>query len=60
MYIKEGNNMKTTKTPLKVNKSLAVIIPDWIVKAKDIKAESKLTIILTSYGFKVEVSSNFE
>ena len=47
--------MKTTKTPLKLNKSLVVVIPDWIVKAKDIKAESKLTISLTSYGFKVKV-----
>ena len=33
--------MKTTKTPIRLNKSLAMIIPDWIVKGKDITEKSK-------------------
>lgn len=47
--------MKTTKTPIKLNKSLALIIPDWIVKAKDITEKTKLTISLTETGFRVKV-----
>ena len=47
--------MKTTKTPIKLNKSLAVVIPDWIVKSKDITQDSRLTIEQSSYGFKVRV-----
>lgn len=47
--------MKTTKTPIRLNKSLAMIIPDWIVKGKDITEKSRLVIEQSSYGFKVRV-----
>ena len=47
--------MKTTKSPFKINKSLGIIIPDWIVKSKNITAKSRLTISQTAYGFMVKV-----
>lgn len=47
--------MKTTKTPFKSGNSIALIIPNFIVKAKDITEKKKLTIELTSFGFKVRV-----
>lgn len=47
--------MKTTKSPFKSGNSIALVIPDFIVKAKDITEKKRLTIELTSYGFKVKV-----
>ncbi len=47
--------MKTIKTPFKTNKSLAVIIPDAIVKYLGITEKSRLTIISTKDGFRIKV-----
>jgi hypothetical protein len=47
--------MKTTKSPMRINKSLALIIPDAIVKFFGITAKSRLTIKTNKEGFKVKV-----
>ena len=47
--------MKTTKSPLRINKSLAVIIPDAIVKYLGITEKSRLTITSTEKGFRIKV-----
>lgn len=47
--------MKVIKKPLKINKSLAVIIPDAIVKVYGITEKTRLIIQDASFGFKVRV-----
>ena len=47
--------MKVIKKPLRVNKSLAVVIPDAIVKMEGITEKTRLIIVSASYGFKVRV-----
>jgi len=47
--------MKTTKSPMRINKSLALIIPDAIVKFFGITDKSRLTLISSKEGFRVKV-----
>lgn len=47
--------MKTTKSPFKSGNSIALILPDWLVKSKGITAKSRLTIKDTKQGFNVRV-----
>ena len=47
--------MKTTKSPFKSGNSLALIIPDAIVKFFGISVKSRLTIKSNKDGFSVKV-----
>lgn len=47
--------MKTTKSPFKSGNSMALIIPDWIVKSKNVTIKSRLTIKDTKGGFNVKI-----
>jgi antitoxin component of MazEF toxin-antitoxin module len=47
--------MKTTKSPFKSGNSMALIIPDAIVKIKGITIKSRLTIKDTKSGFNVKI-----
>ncbi len=47
--------MKTTKSPFRSGHSMAMIIPDALVKVFSITIKSRLTIKDTKDGFRVKV-----
>ena len=55
MHKTKGDKLKTTKSPFKSGNSMALIIPDAIVKFFGIVAQSRLTIKSNKDGFSVKV-----
>jgi antitoxin component of MazEF toxin-antitoxin module len=47
--------LKTTKSPFKSGNSMALIIPDAIVKFFNISTKSRITIKSTKSGFNVKI-----
>lgn len=47
--------MRTTKNPFKSGNSIAMVIPDVLVKLFNITTKSRLTIKDTKDGFRVKV-----
>ena len=49
------DSMKITKSPLIINKSIALIIPDAFVKSYEITKKSRFTLISAKGGFRIKV-----